>query len=592
MDGSPRRSTQAWEHFPPHVLREYSLLADGERGALCGPRGDIVWLCAPRWDSDAVLSGIIGGPGVYAVTPTDHCVWGGYYEPGTLIWRNRWVTNDTTIECRDALAYPGNPDRLVLLRRIEAGDRPARVRVMLDLRAGFGEHPMRVTSHHGDVLVAETGPLHLRWDGAPDAHRANSDAPYISEFTVPAGGHHDLVLEIGTAKCTDAVNPHDAWRETEQAWTSAVPCFDESVAPRDARHSYAVMRGLTRPGGGMVAAATLGIPERAEAGRNYDYRYVWLRDQAYAGIAAGVNEPLPLLDDAVAFTTARLLEYGDSIAPAYRIDGEPLPSQMTLALPGYPGGKDIVGNWVNDQFQLDSIGDILSLYAQAARHDHLNAADHRGVLAAIHAIQTKWNEPEAGIWELDNHWWTQSRLAAVAGLRSIAPELPRGDAARAVSLADAILAETSHRCLDRHGVWRRGADLDGVDASLLLPPVRGALPAEDPRTIATLSAVAESLTQDGYVYRFAPDSRPLGEAEGAFLLCGFIMSLALWHQGRHVEAFRWFERTRAAAGPPGLIAEEYDVRQRQLRGNLPQAFVHAALLETAQRLTTDNNRAS
>lgn len=578
---------QAWEDFPPHVLREYSLLADGERGALCGPRGDIAWLCAPRWDSDAVLSGIIGGPGVYSVTPTDHCVWGGYYEPGTLIWRNRWVTNDTIVECRDALAYPGNPDRLVLLRRIEVGDRPARVRVMLDLRADFGKHPMRISSHHGDLLVATTGPLHLRWHGAPDARRANSDVPYISEFTIPAGAHHDLLLEIGTGEPTEVVSPDEAWRETERAWSIAVPNFEKTVAPRDARHSYAVMRGLTRPGGGMVAAATLGIPERAEAGRNYDYRYVWLRDQAYAGIAAGVVEPLPLLDDAVAFATARLLTYGDSIAPAYRVDGEPLPSQVQLALPGYPGGNDVVGNWVNGQFQLDSIGDMLSLYAEAARHDHLNIEDHRGILVAIHTIETRWNEPEAGIWELNNCWWTQSRLAAVAGLRSIAGHLPGGDAARAVSLADTILADTSHRCLDQHGAWRRSPDIDGTDASLLLPPVRGALPANDPRTIATIQAVADTLTEDGYVYRFAPDNRPLGEAEGAFLLCGFMMSLATWHQGRHTEAFRWFERTRAAAGPPGLLAEEYDVTQRQLRGNLPQAFVHAALLETAQRLSTE-----
>jgi GH15 family glucan-1,4-alpha-glucosidase len=102
--------------------------------------------------------------------------------------------------------------------------------------------------------------------------------------------------------------------------------------------------------------------------------------------------------------------------------------------------------------------------------------------------------------------------------------------------------------------------------------------------MATLDAVRTDLCQDGYVYRFAPDNRPLGDAEGAFLLCGFVLSLAHRHQGDQAEAFRWFERTRAACGPPGLLAEEYDVRQRQLRGNLPQAFVHAMLLETAHRL--------
>jgi GH15 family glucan-1,4-alpha-glucosidase len=116
--------------------------------------------------------------------------------------------------------------------------------------------------------------------------------------------------------------------------------------------------------------------------------------------------------------------------------------------------------------------------------------------------------------------------------------------------------------------------------------VRGALPATDPRTIATLAQVVHDLTDDGYAYRFHADDQQLGEAEGAFVLCGFSLALACWHQGDLSTALRWFERNRAACGTPGLFAEEYDVRQRQLRGNLPQAFVHAALLESAIRLNT------
>lgn len=111
--------------------------------------------------------------------------------------------------------------------------------------------------------------------------------------------------------------------------------------------------------------------------------------------------------------------------------------------------------------------------------------------------------------------------------------------------------------------------------------IRGAIPRGDPRTIATVEAVEQELAQDGYVYRYRPDERPLGEAEGAFLLCGFLMALARSQLGDHVAAARWFERNRAACGPPGLLSEEFDVRQRQLRGNLPQAFVHAMLLECA-----------
>jgi GH15 family glucan-1,4-alpha-glucosidase len=151
-------------------------------------------------------------------------------------------------------------------------------------------------------------------------------------------------------------------------------------------------------------------------------------------------------------------------------------------------------------------------------------------------------------------------------------------------LADTILAETSRTSLHPDGHWQRSPRHPGVDSALLLPPVRGALPAGDPRTIATLAAVHEQLDEQGYVYRFRHDSRDLGEAEGAFLLSGFILALAQHPQGDHLGAARTFERNRAACGPPGLFSEEFDITQRQLRGNLPQAFVHALMLETAVRL--------
>ncbi len=123
--------------YPPHVLRDYALIADGERGALIGPRGGIVWMCAPRWDSDAVFASLIGGGGIYAITPADSFVWGGYYEEGSLIWHSRWITTEGIIECREALASPAAADRVVVLRQIVAHDIPAKVDVVLDPRAGF-----------------------------------------------------------------------------------------------------------------------------------------------------------------------------------------------------------------------------------------------------------------------------------------------------------------------------------------------------------------------------------------------------------------------------------------------------------------------
>ena len=580
-------SVRAGLPFPPQVLREYAMIADGERGALCGPAGDLVWLCAPGWDDEAVLAGLIGGGGVYAITPVDRFVWGGYYEPGSLVWRNRWTTTDTVVECREALAFPGDEHRTVVLRRVEAIDKAIKLRVLFDIRGGYGRFAMHHLRRDEDGRwLARTGPLRLRWSGAAEAV-TDDEGRLCLEFALAPGQRHDFVLEISDRPLPDPVDPDVAWRETEHGWQTAVPSFAGSAAPRDTEHAYAVLRGMTTRGGGMVAAATLGLPERAEAGRNYDYRYVWIRDQCYTGVAVAATDAHTLLDDAVRFVAARILEHGDQLAPAYRTDGSPVPEQTTLDLPDYPGGTAVAGNQARSQFQLDTPGEALQLFAAAAGHGRLDDDGHHAAELAVQTIEKRWCAPDAGIWELHDDWWTQSRLACAAGLRSYAAHVPGPRAAELAGLADRIVAEASRRCLSRSGAWQRSPGLSGVDASLLLPPVRGALPADDPRTLATLEAVRNELCVDGYVYRFAADNRPLGDAEGAFLLCGFTMALANWQQGRLTEAFRWFERNRAACGPPGLLAEEYDHRQRQLRGNLPQAFVHAMLLEAAVRLATD-----
>jgi GH15 family glucan-1,4-alpha-glucosidase len=151
-------------------------------------------------------------------------------------------------------------------------------------------------------------------------------------------------------------------------------------------------------------------------------------------------------------------------------------------------------------------------------------------------------------------------------------------------LADTLVAQTAATSLHPSGRWQRAPGDPRHDAALLLAALRGALPPDDPRSQETLRSFVEELTQDGFAYRFRPDGRPLGEAEGAFLLCGFIVALACLQAGDTVDAVRWFDRNRTACGPPGLLSEEFDVRQRQLRGNLPQAFVHGLLLETAATL--------
>jgi GH15 family glucan-1,4-alpha-glucosidase len=576
------------EPIEPHVLRDYALLADGERGAVVGPRGDIVWMCAPRWDSDAIFCALIGGQSGYTVTPEDTYVWGGYYEDASMIWRNRWTTRSGIIECREALAYPPEPHRTILLRQVQAVDGPASVTVTLQPRGGYDQHPLRDLHRHAGIWTARVGDLHLRWSGASAARTRLTGEQLLLRLTLDAGQQHDLVLEISDQPLPE--QPADAsecWRATEKAWASDVPSLDAGLAPRDTRRSYAVLRGLTSTGGGMVAAATTSLPERAEAGRNYDYRYVWIRDQCYAGIAVAAAGAYPLLDDAVTFVAARLLEHGDRMAPAYTTTGAAVPDQRHLTLPGYPGGFDLIGNWVNQQFQLDAYGEALQLFAAAARADRLDTEHWIAAETAATAIAHRWSDADAGIWEIEPRAWTHSRLTAAGGLRAIAATHPTpSQAADWITLADRITADTSAHALHPDGHWQRSPDDPALDAALLLPALRGAIPADDPRTTATLHAFLRDLTVDGYAYRFRHDERPLADAEGSFLLCGFLTALALHQHGDPLAARGWYERTRASAGPAELFSEEYDVTQHQMRGNLPQAFVHALMIETSTRLAT------
>ena len=578
----------------PRVLREYALIADGERGALIAPDGSVAWLCVPRWDSPAAFSGLLGGPGRYTVAPADPWhVWGGYYENGTLIWHNRWVGSSAT-ECREALAMPADPRRAVLLRRIEAVDGPAKVTVFLDVRGGYGRSRATSVERHGGIWTGRSGTTRFRWSGAAKARPVDGGLRMTIELA--EGAKHELVLEISDRDLPD--EPADAgrtWAATEEAWSRVAPDCSDLIAVADARHAYAVLHGLTSASGAMVAAATTSLPERLEGSRNYDYRYAWIRDQCYAGLAVAARGPHPLLTGAVRFVTERLLADGPDLMPGYTVSGQPIPEERQLrGLRGFPGGTARTGNWVCGQFQLDALGESLSLLAAAARHDMLDEEDWKAASVAAEAIGKRWGEPDAGIWELDNRRWAHSRLACVSGLRAIAAVAAAGptgghgrrEAARWTALADAILASLGD-CVHPSGRWQRAPDDERVDAALLVPMMRGGLPLDDPRNVATIEAVQRELAADGYVYRFRHDARPLDQAEGAFLLCGFWMALVEHERGHPVAAAHWFERNRGACGPAALYTEEFDVHQRQLRGNLPQAFVHAGVLECAVTLSPD-----
>lgn len=227
---------------PPHVLREYALLADGERGALIGPRGDISWMCAPRWHDGAVFSALIGGRGVFSVTPRCQFVWGGYYEDGSLVWRSRWVTTDGIIECREALAFPGEPDRVVLMRRLLAVRGEARASLTFAPAADFGSRGMTNAFRDDDhgSWHADAGDLRVRLTGLPRRPRStnarvasplgqNSTWPKASTTMSSPNSPPDHGAHRSPRPMSCGRAPKQPGAEPFPSWTPALLCVTRAI---------------------------------------------------------------------------------------------------------------------------------------------------------------------------------------------------------------------------------------------------------------------------------------------------------------------------------------------------------------------------
>lgn len=530
----------------PVVLREHALIADGERGAVVGPHGNIAWLCVPRWHDEPVFSSLTGGQGQYIITPTDTWrVWGGAYEPGSLIWQGKWVTQNAVIECENLLAYPATVDVVVISRRIRAISGVAKVSVYLHPASGFTGNTLCQAQLDDDgIWHGQVDDLYLRWQGAEHAVQAD-DGGLQFEVELAEGQEQLLTLELSRKPLPkQPVTPEEVPASTRWSWQRTVANIPRPDKSDDIRQSYAVLTGMTSQDHGMVAAATTSLPEREHAHRDYDYRYSWIRDQCYVGQAVAKLGPNPLLDAALRFITDRILEDGEELKPAYRVDGGAVPQQ----------------------------------------HDILDASCWQAVRLCRDIIENHWQQPDAGIWELHDAYWTHSRLSCVAGLRSITMQMDSGEAASFEALADTIMAEISTSCVREDGAWAQRSDAYGPDAALLLPLVRGATGMDDPRASATLRAIRNELNKDGHIYRFQHGAKPLGQAEGSFTACGFMMALAMAKHDELLPALHFYERARLSSTSSGLFTEEFDVASHQLRGNLPQAFVHALFIEAAMQL--------
>jgi GH15 family glucan-1,4-alpha-glucosidase len=484
------------------------------------------------------------------------------------------------------------------------------MRTELVLRFDYGIAVPWVTRlDDGGALRAIAGPsmVVLRTGGSVPVALHGEEFTTVADFVVAAGETADFVLAYAPSHeplplPVDAGAAIDRTTRFWQEW--AARCTYQGPHAEAVRRSLLTLKALTfAPTGGIVAAPTTSLPEHLGGTRNWDYRYCWLRDATLTLLAlmdAGYYEEAGQWRDwllrAVAGSPSQLqIMYG--------LAGERMLPEFELPwLPGYADSRPVrVGNAAHQQFQLDVFGEVVDALHQA-RVGGLHESPEAWALerALVGRVAEVWNEPDEGIWEVrgPRQHFTHSKLMAwVAVDRAVRAVERHGlDAApgtvdRWRALRDTIHADVCARAWNAQlGAFTQAYGSGRLDASLLLMPLVGFLPATDPRVRGTVAAIERDLVADGFVLRYRTDEAAEGgdglpPGEGAFLACSFWLADNYVLQGRLAEAEALFARLLALRTDLGFLAEEYDPRAGQLVGNFPQAFSHVALVGTALNLT-------
>lgn len=580
-------------------IEDYALLGDCETAALVSRGGSIDWLCWPRFDSGACLAALVGtrdnGRWLIEATAADARVTRQYRE-NTLILETRIDTPDGAATLIDFMPPRGRNSAIVRLVRGERGSVPMRTELIL--RFDYGRTVPWVTRLSDGALRAIAGPdmvvLHT------PVTVTGKDLTTVGEFEVSAGAIVPFVLTHGVSHLPppDAIDPQSSLEGTERFWKQwAAQCQSEGEWADAVRRSLITLKALTyAPTGGIVAAPTTSLPERIGGARNWDYRFCWLRD-ATLTLLALMNAGY--YDEARAWRDWLLRAAAGAPAQLqimYGLAGERRLTEHELDwLPGYEGSRPVrIGNDAHDQLQLDVFGEVMDALHQArkggldGREDDVNFQR-----ALLEHLESVWERADQGIWEVrgePRHFTYSKVMAWVAldrGIRAAESFGLDGPIDRWRAIRSAIHDQVCARGFDaQKGSFVRSYGSKELDASLLLLPTTGFLPADDPRVRGTIEAVERRLFVDGYLHRYdtrtAEDGLPAGE--GAFLACSFWLADAYTLLGRVDDARRLFERLLALRNDVGLLAEEYDTGARRLVGNFPQAFSHVALVNTAHNL--------
>jgi alpha,alpha-trehalase len=597
--------------FPP--IADYAFLSDCETMALVAPGGGIEWMCLPRVDAPSVFAAALDrDAGSFTLRPADMRVPNARrYLPGTMILETSWGTSTGWIVVRDALLigpWHHERDRSGTYRRAPT-DYEAEHVLLRTVRCVNGEVQLAMEC----LPVFDYGRMRATWRYAGDDYHvgiadADCDQPALRLTTDLRLGFEGgratartLLKEGDTRFVALSWSDHDAPATFEEAesrltWTAhhwqhwlARGRFPDHPWRSHLERSALTLKGLTyAPTGALVAAPTTSLPETPAGARNWDYRYTWIRDSTLAlwalntlGFDWEANDFFCFIID--------LAERSDDLQIMYGVDGEKDLTEETLDhLSGYVGSRPVrIGNGAFEQKQHDVWGAILdAVYIHTANRDGLNdqlwPILSRFVERAIEAFP----QPDRGIWEVrgDPKHFTSSKVmcwaAADRGARLARIREEHELAQRWQRAADEMHADICEHGVDARGVFTQYYGTDALDASVLLIPLLGFLPADDPRVRATVHAIANELTVDGLVLRYRVHETDDGLAgeEGTFTICSFWLVSSLAIIGDHVAARRLCEKLLSFASPLGLYAEEIDATSGRHLGNFPQAFTHLGLV--------------
>jgi GH15 family glucan-1,4-alpha-glucosidase len=587
-------------------IEDYALIGDCRTAALVGRDGSIDWLCWPRFDSAACFAALLGTAehGRWLIAPKDRPVAvSRRYRAGTLILETEFQTEGGSAAVVDFMAL-GDGAHLL---RIVMG-RTGRVDFQTEFvaRFNYGSTVPWVNRLDDGTINAVAGPERLVLRTPIALH--GEDLRTRGEFAVETGESVAFVLSHGLsfAGMPPAIDPFATLQEAEKFWRLwSDQCPDVGPWTEAVKRSVITLKALTyAPSGGIVAAATTSLPEQIGGVRNWDYRYCWLRDATFS-LQAFMH--LGYYDEARAWRDwimRAIAGSPDQIQIMYGVGGERwLPELIVPWLPGYENSSPVrIGNGAHGQLQLDVLGEVVDAMVQARKGGMDTTERGRAMRPLVMDYLTKaWREPDEGIWEVrggPQHFVHSKVMAWVAFDRAVSSVTAEGlneEAARGREIADEIHAEVCERGFDRElNSFVQAYGSQRLDASLLLIPVVGFLPANDSRVQGTLRAVEEKLLIDGeFVRRYETDDAVDGlpSGEGAFLACSFWLVDNYILQGRYTEARKLFEKLLSRCNDVGLLAEEIDPLSGRMLGNFPQAYSHVGLINCALNLNSQNGPA-